>query len=143
MSWYKEELEAKVKHILVRLRTVCEIDHCADSLQKCIVRADENNCKLSSKSESYGKIWWPPKLAALRKEVRRLYNKSYRSKSASDMKAFREAQKEYKKKLERARSYSWQKYCSKVENLPDTPRLCRVLHNGTPRQEEPSKTITG
>ena len=64
-------------------------------------------------------------------------------KSETDRKAFRDAQKEYKKKLERAGSRSWQKYCSEVDSLSDTARLCRVLQNGTPRQVGPLKTVTG
>ena len=90
---YEEELTEKVKQLLVRLSTGCEIEHCADTLRECIVRSYENNCSLSSKVEGHGKIWWSPELSALRKEVRRQYNKSYRSKSETDRKAFRDAQK--------------------------------------------------
>ena len=125
------------------MSTGCEIEHCADSLRECIVRSYENNCSLSSKSEGYGKIWWSPELSALRKKVRRLYNKSYRSKFETDRKAFRDAQKEYKKELERAGSRSWHKCCSEVDSLSDTARLCRVLRNGTPKQVGPLKTVTG
>ena len=74
---YEEELTVKVKQLPVRLSTGCEIEHCADSLQKCIVRSYENNCSLISKAEGHGKIWWSPKLSALMKEVRRLHNKLY------------------------------------------------------------------
>ena len=37
--------------------------------------------------------------------------------------SFRDAQKEYKKELERAGSHSWQKYCSEVDSLSDTAVL--------------------
>ena len=75
--------------------------------------------------------------------LRRLYNKSYQSKSETNRKAFKDAQKGYKKKLEQTGSRSWQEYCSEVDSLSDTARLCRVLQNGTPRQEGPLKTVTG
>ena len=52
---YEEKLAAKVKYFPDRLRTGCEIEHCADSLRECIVtivRAYENNCCLIIKKYS-------------------------------------------------------------------------------------------
>ena len=54
---YEVELAVKVKHLADKLRTGCEIEHCADSLRECIVRSYKNNCSLSSKSEGNDKIW--------------------------------------------------------------------------------------
>ena len=79
----------------------------------------------------------------MRKEVRRPYNKSYRSKSGSDREVFKEAQKAYKKKLKRVGNCSWKKYCSEVDGLSDTARLYRVLRSGAPRHEGPLKMVTG
>ena len=39
---YDQELAVKVKHLLNRLKTDCKIEHCANSLQECMVRSDEN-----------------------------------------------------------------------------------------------------
>ena len=122
----EKELTEIVKQLPVRLCTGCEIEHCADSLRECIVRFYENNCSLSSKAEGHGKIWWSPKLSALRKKVRRLYKKSYRSKAETARKAF----KEYKKELKQAGSRSWQKYCSEIDNLSDTITILRVKNAG-------------
>ena len=140
---YEEELTERAKHLPDRLSNGCEIEHCADSLRECMVRSFENNCGLSRKAEGHGQIRWSAELSALRKEVRRLYNRSYRSKTEADKKAFQKAQKAYKKELERAGGRSWQNYCSEVDSLSDTARLCRVLRNGAPRQEGPLRTVTG
>ena len=92
--------------------------------------------------EGHGKIWWSLELSALRKEVRRLNNNSYRSKCETDRKVFKDAaEKDNKKELELAGSRNWQKYCSEIDSLSETARLCRVLRNGAPRQEGPLKTV--
>ena len=77
---YEDELAAKFKHLPDNLRMFREIEHCADSLRECIVRSYESNCSLSIKAEGYDKIWVVSKFSALLQDVRRLYNKSYRSK---------------------------------------------------------------
>ena len=45
---YEEELAVKVKYLPERLRTGCQIKHCADSLREGIVRSYKNNCSLRS-----------------------------------------------------------------------------------------------
>ena len=133
---YEKGLTEKVKQLSVRLSTGCEIEHCADSLRECIVRSYENNCSLNSKADGHGKIWWSPKLSALKKEVRR----QQFIPNEGRQEIFKGCPKEYRKELERAGIRSWQKYCSEVDSFTDAVRLCRVLRNGTPRQVRPLKT---
>ena len=76
-------------------------------------------------------------LVSLYREIIKLYNKCYHSKSDFDRKAFKKAQMEYKKELELAGSHANRITVCTPSNMA---RFCRVLRSSAFRQEGHVKT---
>ena len=101
---YVEELGAKLKSFPGKYSNQMELDHCGEVLKNIIVSAFENNCRLRTKPVQKGAPWWNPTLETLKKNTRRLYKGSKKTNNPADREAFRDAQRKYKKEIERAKS---------------------------------------
>jgi Ni,Fe-hydrogenase I large subunit len=66
-------------------------------------------------------------LESLRKNVRRLFNKSRRDQTTHSRELYREAQQAYRKEVRKASKETWRAFCSSINKLPRAARLHRAL----------------
>ena len=126
---YEEDLKARIGRFPATYGTREDIDHCCEILRDIVMSSLENNCELRKEGKTKGAPWWNSSLEKFRKKVRRLFNRSKRTKSEQDMRLFRSAQREYKREIEKAVANGWRDYCSSRKTISDTARLCSILQN--------------
>ena len=63
-------------------------------------------------------------------------NRSKKRNNPTDRETFRDAQREYKKKIERAKSNGWKNFCESMSSVSDTARLLKLLRQ--PKMQGPN-----
>ena len=58
-----------------------------------------------------------PLLEVLMKKTRKLYNRSKKRNNPADREAFRDAQREYKKEIDTAKSQGWKSFCESMSGV--------------------------
>jgi hypothetical protein len=64
---------------------------------------------------------------ALRRKVRRLFNRGRSDRTPRSWELYREAQREYRREVRRASKESWRAFCTSINELPRAARLHRAL----------------
>jgi hypothetical protein len=96
-------------------------------LQQVLISAYENNCPLRIARAGKLTLRWTSNLETLRREVRRLFNKSRRDRTSQNWELHKGAQRRYKKEVRKASKNSWRAFCNSINDLPTSVRLHRAL----------------
>jgi hypothetical protein len=99
-------------------------------LQQALISAYENNCSLRIARAGKLTLRWTSNLETLRREVRRLFNKSRRERTSQSWELHKEAQRRYRK-VRKASKESWRAFCNSINDLPTSVRLQRALSRDT------------
>jgi hypothetical protein len=70
---------------------------------------------------------WTARLEALRRRVRRLFNRGRSDQTPRSWEPYREAQREYRREVRSASKESWRAFCTFINELPMAARLHRAL----------------
>jgi len=71
-------------------------------VQQALICAYEDNCPLRPIRKGKKSLRWTPELESLRREVRRLFNRCRADKSLRSWDLYREAQRRYRKEVQKA-----------------------------------------
>jgi hypothetical protein len=96
-------------------------------VQHALVTAYENNCPVRLVKPANTSLRWTARLESLRRNVRRLFNKSRRDQTMHSWELYREAQWAYRKEVRKASKETWRAFCTSINELPRAARLHRAL----------------
>ena len=113
---------------LKKLKSAEMIEDATKKLEGTLINCFEELCPLRQSRQGKAVPWWNPELSKLRVRSRKLLNKALKTKTEEDWANHRLTQREYKKKVRQAKLESYRNFCSNVEEMRETARLCKVLH---------------
>ena len=125
---YRTDLKENLEGFPRRYGTPLEIDRAVDRLEWAIIRAFEDNCRLSVKREKRGNVWWNKKLDDLKRRVKRLYRKQRRNPALRDF--YLRSLNSYKSSMRKTYKQGWRDFCSEVEEVNVAARLSKILARG-------------
>jgi hypothetical protein len=96
-------------------------------IQQALVSAFEDNCPLRPIRKGRKSLRWTRELKLLRKEVRRLFNRSRAKNEPDSWELYRVAQRRYRKEVRKASRKTWRSFVSSVNDLPRAARIHRAL----------------
>jgi uncharacterized protein YaaR (DUF327 family) len=95
---------------------------------KKINKALNKHCPLKSKkSNSKGNKWFTKSLKALRKKVRKAYDKMKRCRNVQNINKYQNLNKRFKKEGKKARNASWRKYKEEIKDEQEMQKLVKVV----------------
>jgi hypothetical protein len=140
---FKAELAERLSTLKGKYGTDYELEHTLQEVCRAMVGAYENNCSLKPGKQPNSTPWWNKTLEAIRVEVRKHFNRAKKRKTPEGWKVYKDAQRNFKGELERAKAEKWQEFCSGMDNLPDTARLARILTKDNSARLQCLKDSTG
>ena len=140
----------KLNEELPRIQNFKELDleEMSLILEQGIMKAYTSNCPISKSHSTQKPIWWNRELTKLKQIAERFKQKKRRNPTDRNQTACSIAITEYKREIRRAKSESWERFCSGINNLSTTAKLQKVLKLGTNkristiRKTDGSYTIT-
>jgi hypothetical protein len=96
-------------------------------LQHALITAYEHNCPMWLVKPVRNSLWQTVRLESLRRRVRRLFNKGCRDRTPRSWELYREAQRQYRREVQRASKQTWRAFCTSINELPRAARLHRAL----------------
>ena len=126
---YTEKVDETLGNFKVsdKLSTVATLEGYTNKL--CEVLKDSFNETCPIRKERTGKTvpWWNKQLSMLRKASRKLLNRALKSRKEEDWSTYRLKQKDYKTLLRKSKQESFRNFCSEINEVKDTARLCKIL----------------
>lgn len=110
-------------HRLGDIMTNSELDNAARLLERTMVGAYKKSCPVSRKKKARPP-WWSGELDELRRSARSTFNQCYISK---DWQPYKDALREYKRAIKKAKRTTWGSYCGSIETLKESCRLTKIL----------------
>ncbi|OXU16370.1 hypothetical protein TSAR_006892 [Trichomalopsis sarcophagae] len=105
---YRRALEEKLKTGFPKeIHTIEELNTAAESLQRAITEAYEDNCKLVRGRGKYEVPWWNNRLEKLKKTTKALLKKAVKSNDNQKWIAWRSKQNEYRHAVRKGQTESW------------------------------------
>jgi ribonuclease HI len=104
----------------------------ANKLHSAIISAYEASCESRTLRTNRKCPWFSPKLARLRKEVRKLWNKSKKKVKLGLLNdpivlKYKESLTNYSKEVNNSKTASWRKRCEELSNTDECSRLHKLL----------------
>jgi len=96
-------------------------------VQQAVFLPCEDNCPLRPIKTGRQSLKWTAELESLRREVRRLFYKWRSGKNPHSSELYREAQRNYRKKVRKAAKNVWRAFYSSTDDLPRSARLHGAL----------------
>jgi hypothetical protein len=96
-------------------------------IQQALISAFEDNCPLRPTRKGRKSLRWTLESEFLRREVRRLFNRCWAHNDPHSWELYREAQRRYRKEVQKASKESWRTFCSSVKDLPRSARILTAL----------------
>ncbi|XP_037930493.1 uncharacterized protein LOC119665301, partial [Teleopsis dalmanni] len=123
---FRSLLNRKINIAPAPINSIRELECRVNSLTNNIISSFEASCP-----RSYAKKcrppWWNEKLSLLRRNARRAFNESYRTKVWTP---YKDALRVYKKALRESKKLSWNSHCQQIESIKESARLAKLLANG-------------
>ena len=136
---YRDQLQS----IGINFQGNDSIDTKAEKLERCVITAFENSCKLSKGMTGKKPPWWSKKLTELRQEVFKLKRRAARLPLEPTIECYKQAKREYKLEIESAKKNSWKKFCTGLKNVNTTARIHKVFKMGKREEIGSLKTENG
>ena len=120
-SSYNKSLSQKLESLNLKINNIQELNIYADKLRIAITSSFEENCPLNVINSNRSCPWYNSHLAELRRNVRKLWNKS-KKKLLSGLKndpivlKYRQELTNYGNEVKKAKRLSWQERCQEISN---------------------------
>lgn len=124
---YTVELAERLRTLKGRYGTDEDLEHTLQEVCRALIGTYENNCSLKPGRQYNSTPWWNRTLEAKRLEVRKAFNRAKKKRTSEGWAVHKDAQRDFKRELEKAKAEKWQEFCSGMENLADTAKLARIL----------------
>jgi len=130
---YQDKLEEETKALRgLNLSNKLECDSYADKLRSAIINAYEASCELRTLKTNRKCPWFSSKLAKMRKEVRKLWNKSKKKVKLGlhndpIVLKYKESLTNYNKEINNSKNASWKRRCEELSNTDECSRLNKLL----------------
>jgi ribonuclease HI len=109
------------------VRTVDDIELEVGVLSSAILAAYEQACPLRTSRRTPKAPWWNQDIAEARNRAQRLFVSALRTGEQDNWDLYRDAKRECKSLIARAKKDSWKAFCDGVTQTPEAGRLQRVL----------------
>ena len=86
-----------------------------------------DTCPITYPGKKRQPVWWTCELGASRRNVRRLFNKTKRSRLDVDWCAYKSSFNDFKREIKAAKRASWINFCEAVQEVSDAARFRRLL----------------
>jgi len=126
-AFYKCNLANRLAHVKGKYGTNQDLDWTLEQVRAAMVWAYEINCPLKPVTQSNSTPWWNKTLEALRRKVRKAFNRAKKTRTPEGWNAYKGAQKAFKEGISKAKREKWQEFCSSMEGLADTAKLAKIL----------------
>jgi ribonuclease HI len=124
---YDRELQNRLGQWIGRVKTPDDIEHELATVQNAIMDSYETACPLRRIGHRNRVSWWHTDLTTLRKQANRAFHNAYHTKTEQDWENHRQARRDFKRALRRAKRESWRLYCQEIEGVNESARITRIL----------------
>lgn len=113
-----------------------QLDIQAEKLHRIILEAFHSCCKLRNYKHTFKQKWFNRELHRLRTETAKKLLRVRKTRRPADSENYKNARKEYHKKIREAKKESWKKKTSEIEATKEVARLQKFFENGPRRKTE-------
>lgn len=125
---YQTEILNGLNQNTTQINNCTDVDDVADSLRNICTTAFHNSCPMKCYRGKTSAPWWNPELTQLRLTARRAQRKADRQKGNPEVQAdYREALRNFKKAIKKAKTTSWKLYCQSIEDVRPASRAVKSL----------------
>lgn len=121
---YTENLKESLADYKPNVRDIDSLEIATSKLRDSIISAYHQSSSESTLNSNRKVPWWNSKLAQLRSQTRKLFNKA---KATGGWEPYKESLTEYNLEIRRAKRASWKKYCGELNDLPSSAKLHKIL----------------
>ena len=133
-DWFKYESYIINSLPNILLFQECNLSEKAEQLETALTTAYEKACPMPKKTRQNKPKWWNKEVSKA-KNIYEKYHRKYRiEKSDSNHAEMRSSHNDYKRAIKTAKRDSWRKFCSDIDNLPDTAKLNKIIQIGKNRE---------
>ena len=110
-----------------KIHTVAKLNEYTNNFCDVLRSSYEEACPIRKERSGKTVPWWNRELEKLRKVSRKLLNRALKTRKETDWNTYKTKQNEYKKLIRSSKTDSFRNFCSEIEEVKDTARLCKIL----------------